>query len=342
MPAIPQTAPYPVFQGNDVIEFVKREVPEPQSGQLLVACKANALCASDLGQYHGGSAIAPGHEAAGIVVSVGQNTSVPVGTPGVIFLMDFCGTCRNCKLGVTNQCKSKRADYGFSCDGGYGPYALVNENVFLPVDNDLPLDEATLLLDVMGTGGHAVFRANNAHLDPQSLLITGSGPIGLGVLAMAKLILGHDFPVLITDMVPFRLDIAESLGGLPVNISENSLSDGLDDHGYQTVDLAIDSSGVTSARRAALDKLDQRGVQVCVGHGGALPLEVSPDLISTERTILGSEYFRFDELAANLELLTNNREFLGRIITHRYPIEELNQAYETFIGKDSGKVIAVQ
>ncbi len=175
MADVPASASYPMFRGDCVIEIEEHAVPEPGTGQLLIACKANALCASDLGQYNSGSPITPGHEGAGIVAAAGPGTSTPEGTPGVIFLMDFCGTCRNCKLGVTNQCIAKRADYGFSHDGGYGPFALINENVFFPVDADLPMDEATLLLDVMGTGGHAVSRAKHAHLDPQSLLITGAG-----------------------------------------------------------------------------------------------------------------------------------------------------------------------
>jgi ABC-type maltose transport system permease subunit len=55
-------------------------------------------------------------------VEAGSNTLIAVGTPGVIFLMNFCGECRSCKLGLTNQCLHKRDDMGFSQDGGYGPY----------------------------------------------------------------------------------------------------------------------------------------------------------------------------------------------------------------------------
>ncbi len=339
---IPSTARYPMFRGDRVIEFIDKEVPGPGPGQLLIRCKANALCASDFGQYYHGAPITPGHEGAGVVADAGPDTTTGVGTAGAIFLMDFCGDCRSCSQGITNQCLNKRADYGFSHDGGYGPYTLVNENVFFPVGGDMGPAEATLLLDVMGTGGHAVSRADRSHPDEQSLLVTGAGPIGLGVLSMAKLILGHDFPVLITDMVDYRLDLAETLGGLPINIEKESLQSGLGRCGYPRVDMTIDTSGVTAARRGALDALDTRGVQVCVGHGGELPLEVSPDLISTERTVMGSEYFCYNELVENLERLKRNREYMGQIITHCYSVEEISEAYHTFIGKQSGKVVVVQ
>lgn len=75
--------------------------------------------------------------------------------------------------------------------GGYGMYELVHETIFFPVDADLPLTEATLLLDVMGTTGHALRRALLVRPDVESLLVMGAGPVGLGVVAMARLLLGR-------------------------------------------------------------------------------------------------------------------------------------------------------
>lgn len=340
--SIPTMASYPTFRGRGVIEFEERAVPQPESGQLLLACKANALCASDLGSYHQGNEVAIGHEIAGIIVQAGPDTTIKPGTPGVVFLMDFCGQCRSCQIGQTNQCLHKRADYGFNRDGGYGSYALISETVFFPVDADLPLDQATMLLDIMGTGGHAIARGSLVHPDVGSLLVTGAGPIGLGILAMAKILFGPDFPVLITDLNRYRLDLAEELGGRPINIQNESLTQGLAKHGVSEVDMAIDASGKSSARRTALDSLAKRGVLVCVGHGEGLDLTVSPDLIATERAILGSEYFCYNELAENLVRLRQHRDYLGQIITHHYPVAEINAAFTHFIGGETGKVIVVQ
>jgi threonine dehydrogenase-like Zn-dependent dehydrogenase len=339
---IPSSARYPRFQGEGRIDFVEKPVRSPGSGQLLVQVKANALCGSERGQYFHGSGITPGHEAAGIVIAAGPDTSTPVGTPGVIFLMDFCGECRSCVRGFTNQCLHKRADMGFSHDGGYGPYELIHENIFFPIDSDLSLTDATLLLDIMGTGGHALQRAGLVHPDPQSLLVTGAGPIGLGVLAMAKLRFGKTFPVFIADYVPYRLQLAERLGGLPIALSEGTLEEGLKRHGSERADLAVDTSGKGAARQAALELLDQRGALVCVGHGEGLNLEVSRQLIAPERAILGSEYFAYGELNGNLELLRSHRDYLSAIITHRFGVEELRPAFEIFFGGETGKVVIEQ
>ncbi len=91
---------------------------------------------------------------------------------------------------------------GFNRDGGYGQYELVHENIFFPVPEEFSATEATLLLDIMGTGGHAVERCQMMRPDIESLLIVGAGPIGLGVLAMAKIILGGQLKVLIADVIP--------------------------------------------------------------------------------------------------------------------------------------------
>jgi threonine 3-dehydrogenase len=140
--------------------------------------------------------VTPGHEAAGVVVAAGPNTRIAPGTPSVILLMEFCGACRSCKLGLTNQCLDKRGGVGFTKDGGYGVYLLANEQTFFLVDPDIPATNVTMLLDVMGTTAHVIERAKLVHPDIQSLLFTGAGPVGLGMLAMAK-IFGKEFPVLI-------------------------------------------------------------------------------------------------------------------------------------------------
>jgi len=332
----------PHFVGQGAVAWAERPVPEPGSGQLLIRVKANALCGSERGQFFGGSSVTPGHEAAGVVAAAGPDTRTPVGTPGVIFLMDFCGQCRSCRRGATNQCRQKRADMGFSHDGGYGAYELIHESIFFPVGADIPLAEATLLLDIMGTGGHALGRGRLVVNDLQSVAVAGAGPIGLGTLAMAKITLGENVPVLISDTVPYRLHLAERLGGLTVNLKDETLEAGARRHGIGRADLALDTSGKAAARRVLLDALDQRGALVCVGHGEGLELQVSRDLIAPERAVLGSEYFRYDELPGNLALLRQYRDYLRPIITHTFPVRDIQRAFELFFGGETGKVVVTQ
>ena len=332
----------PRFLGAGEICFAERPVPTPGRGQLLVRVRANALCGSERGQFFGGSEVTPGHEAAGVVADAGPETRTAVGTSGVIYLMDYCGECRSCALGFTNQCLNKRGDVGFNKDGGYGPYVLVNENIFFPTGEDIPPEEATILLDVMGTTRHAIERGLLVREDVRSLGIAGAGPVGLGALAMAKILLGQETPVVISDLAPYRLDLARRLGGKVIDLRELTIAEGIRDHGLETLDMAIDTSGKRAARQSHLDVLGKRGVLVCAGHGEDLSLDVSRDLIAPERAVLGSEYFRYDELATNLEILREHRSYLGQIITHRYPVGDIREAFELFFGGETGKVIIAQ
>lgn len=343
MSTIPSEVTVPRFSGNCQIHTTTKPVPQPGAGQLLLEVKANALCGSERPQWAQGTTTTPGHEAAGVVVAAGRGTTTPVGARGVVFLMDFCGECRSCRQGFTNQCLAKRGDMGFNQDGGYGVYELVHESLFFPVTDDLPLTEATLLLDVMGTGGHAINRARLVHKDIQSVLITGAGPIGLGVLAMAKLLLGRDVPVLLSDVVPYRLQLAEQLGGLPILASEMSLKEGAQHHGIAAPDVVIDCAGKGAVRAESLNLLAQRGVLVNVAHGEGLPIEsVSKSLIAPETAVLGSEYFAYSELKTNLPLLRENRSYLDPIITHRFGVGEIQHAFELFFAGQTGKVIIEQ
>ena len=342
MVTIPLETTVPHFAGNRQIGTVVKPVPQPGPGQLLLEVKANALCGSERSQFKGGTQITPGHEAAGVVVAAGEGTTTPVGTPGVVFLMDFCGACRSCRQGYTHQCLAKRGDMGFNRDGGYGVFELVHETDFFPV-GDLPLTEATMLLDVMGTGGHAVKRARLVRADIESVLIPGAGPIGLGVLAMAKLLLGEDVPVVISDIVPYRLELAERLGGLPVLATEMTLEQGLRHHGLARPDIAIDCAGRAAVRGECLGLLAHRGVLVSVAHGGGVHIDdLYRDFVARELTLISSEYFAFHELEGNLELLKANRGYLDQIITHRFGIGEIQEAFELFFQGETGKVVVEQ
>ncbi len=234
------TARVPRFRGSGVIEFADHEYPSADEGRLLVAVGANAICGTDRHEFYDGSPIVPGHEAAGVVLEAGPGTTVRPGTRGAVYLMDFCGSCRSCRLGATNQCLAKRGDIGQTTDGGYGPYLLTHETNFFPIDDETTLAEATMLLDVMGTSGHAIGRARLLRPDIESVYIAGAGPIGLGLLVQAKIIFGSEIPIAIADVSPWRLEFAESFGATAVDARDADAVRAL------APDVAFDSSGKQS------------------------------------------------------------------------------------------------
>jgi threonine 3-dehydrogenase len=148
--------------------------------------------------------------------------------------------------------------------------------------------------------------------------------------------LGRDVPVYVSDISEWRRAHAAELGGIPVDPGDPATAAPPD------TDVAFDSTGKTVARRAALDVLGRRGALICVGHGETVTLDVSADLIAPERAVLGSEYFRYDEMAGNLELLRAHRAELARIITHTFPVGQIAEAFELFLRGHTGKVVVTQ
>ena len=88
----------PRFRGDAKIEWTHHENPEPGASELRLRLAANAICGTDRHEYYDGSPIVPGHEAAGIVADAGPGTTTAPGTRGVVYLMDFCGECRSCRI----------------------------------------------------------------------------------------------------------------------------------------------------------------------------------------------------------------------------------------------------
>ena len=195
-----------------------------------------------------------------------------------------------------------------------------------------------MLLDAMGTTGHALRRAELVRTDIQSVYIAGAGPIGLGLLVVAKIRYGDSMPIWISDISPWRLILAQELGGIPIDVRDPSALSQIGN-----VDVAFDASGNQLARQAAFEAVDRRGVLVCVGGSEGLTLgDVGKELLAPERAIMGSEYFNYNELPDNLELLLANRALIGRLITHTFPVSDLDRAFATFLAGETGKVVVTQ
>ncbi|CAA9572154.1 MAG: hypothetical protein AVDCRST_MAG49-3740 [uncultured Thermomicrobiales bacterium] len=279
----------------------------------------------------------PGHEVSGTVVEVGAGATVAVGARGVVFLVAYCGECRMCHAGGRGACIAKRGMVGFDRDGGFAEYVAVPERCFLPVDDRIALDDAALLLDATGTALHALRRAGATARPPESALVMGAGPVGLGcVLALRATGVRE---VLAVDIAPFRLAFAERLGARPVAGGAEAV-DGVRRLLPGGPPLVIEASGNPAGQRQALDLLAPGGTMVAVGHT-RVPLEVwtSRDLIQSEKTILGSEYFDPGEFGPNQQLVLDGRLDPAALITHRFPLAEIEEAYRLFWAGETGKVL---
>lgn len=172
------------FQYN--IEEV--ECPKPSKGEVLIKMKAAGVCGSDFHLFLGENPMAqfpriPGHENAGIIEEVGDGvTKVKKGDHVVVDLVVACGTCKQCKSGRRNVCKTVKAR-GAAVDGGWREYFVAAEHEVYLLPKDMPFEEAALI-EPFAIGGHCTKRAGVQKSDV--VLVLGMGTIGTIILQVCK------------------------------------------------------------------------------------------------------------------------------------------------------------
>ena len=323
------------FLGHGRIELVDRPVPEPGPGELLLRNHACASCGTDRGAYVEGSTVTPGHEIAGTVVAAGGDEA-PAGTAGVVYLVDFCGECYACRRGSTNMCLDRRRMYGFTADGGFAEYVAVRARCFLPVGGAVPLDTAPALLDLFGTPLHALRRAG---VDGASTAaVIGCGPVGLGAVAVARAL--GIAAVYAVDIAPYRLALAEQLGAIVVDAAAADPVTRILEHAPDGCEIVVEAAGLTETQRQAIEVAAPGGCVVVVAHNhDALPVLTLADLIQRERSLVGSEYFPIGTFPDTLALVASRRVDPAPLLTHRFPLERIEEAFEAFWSRETGKVL---
>jgi len=326
------------FLGDGQITIEERPVPVPGPGEALLRVHACAVCGSERELWARGAAATPGHEGAGTVVAVGPGVKVALGTRAAVYLVAYCGRCRMCRRGETGACLQKERMIGFTHDGAYADYMVAPERCLLPVDPELDLDVAIMLLDVVGTTMHAVRRARLAADEIGAACVTGVGPVGLGaVVALRALGVARVFAV---DVSPYRLRLAEQLGAVPVDGRSTDVVAWIRERVADGPDVVIEASGNATAQRQAIDMVAADGRVIIVGHSRhTLDLQTSRDLIAQEKTLIGSEYFGVDEFPHNLALVRAGRLDPLPVITHRYPLSAIDDAFRLFWAGETGKVL---
>ncbi len=194
-----------VFHGNDRITIERVPMPDVGKGEVLVRVSRTALCGSDFKLWHKGAEFTAGHEIFGVVEQRGHRLH---GRRCAVYIPLHCDRCAACQRGDTQMCLEVSSLIGWNRPGGYAEYVPVPENCLLPVPNDIEDSLAPLLLDTIGTSGHAVRFVGRvvSPADAGPVLVMGAGPVGLGV-ALALRALGYD-DVHVADPNVARLRIA--------------------------------------------------------------------------------------------------------------------------------------
>ena len=321
------------------------DVARPQIGpnDVLIRMQKTAICGTDMHIYHWDAwaqrnvpvPMAVGHEYVGRIVEMGSEVrGLAIGDRVSGEGHITCGHCRNCRAGRRHLCRNT-VGVGVNRPGCFAEYmSLPASNVFkLP---DVITDDIASILDPFGNATHTALSFN---LVGEDVLITGAGPIGVMAVAIARFVGARH--VVITDVNPYRLDLARKMGAsVALDVRTESLDEAMKKLGMEEgFDVGLEMSGNALAFRDMLRTMHHGG---SIAMLGIMPKDTGIDWDQVIfkglmlKGVYGREMFEtWYKMSAMLQSGLN----IGPVITHRLPIGKFAEGFEIMASGQSGKVI---
>jgi threonine 3-dehydrogenase len=318
--------------------------PEPECGpnDVIIRIRRAAICGTDLhirqwDEWAAKTIPVPmpvGHEFFGTVEAIGREVrGVRVGERVSGEGHITCGHCRNCRAGRRHLCRNTLG-VGVNRPGAFSELlSLPATNVF-PVPDGIP-DEIACILDPLG---NAVHTALSFDLAGEDVLITGAGPIGLMAAAVARHVGARN--VVVTDVNPFRLELASRMGAHAVAADPGALDKAMAELGMvEGFDVGMEMSGNGKAFQDMIGHMNHGGK---IAMLGILPENVAIDWgkVIFKGLVLKGIYGRemFETWYKMTAMLTSGLD-VTPVITHRFPLAEFENAFAVAGSGQAGKVI---
>lgn len=321
------------------------EIPEPTIGinDVLIRVLRAGICGTDVHIYQWDAwaqktipvPMAIGHEFVGEIVAVGSN--VNDFHPGDIVSGEghvVCGLCRNCMAGRRHLCANTQG-VGVNRPGAFAQYiALPMANIWRH-HSGIDLDVAA----IFDPFGNAVHTALSFPVLGEDVLITGAGPIGIMAIPVVRRAGARH--VVITDMNPYRLELARKMGAtLAVNPTETSLTDVQRQLGMaEGFDVGLEMSGNPAALAQMIDNLCHGGKVAILGiPAREMPMDWRKVIFNmiTIKGIYGREMY---DTWYKMSVLAESGLDIAPVITHRFDFADFEQGFAAMISGNTGKVV---
>jgi len=321
------------------------DIPEPSIGinDVLIRVRYAGICGTDVHIYQWDDwaqktihvPMAIGHEFVGEVVQVGSNVNDFF--PGDIVSGEghvTCGRCRNCMAGRRHLCANTQG-VGVNRAGAFAEYiALPMTNIWRHhpgIDQ-----EVAAIFDPFG---NAVHTALSFPVLGEDVLITGAGPIGIMAIPVVRHAGARH--VVVTDMNPYRLDLARKMGAtLAVNPTETSLRDVQKKLGMQEgFDVGLEMSGNGLALKDMIANMSHGGKIAILGiPAKELPMDWRQVIFNmiTIKGIYGREMY---DTWYKMSVMIESGVDISPVITHRYAFKDYEKGFAAMISGQTGKVV---
>ena len=331
------------FLGNHTFQVKNEAVPTPADDQVLVKVMACGICGTEVHICNGeeGSAqvtppVVLGHEFAGIVEAVGEGvTTLQVGDRVAIDPNIYCGTCRPCRMGKKQNCRNLRA-LGVTMNGGFEEYALCPEAQCFKMSGEVGFD-VLAMTEPLACVLHGIDQANIR--TGQTVLVIGGGTIGQMMLQMAKK--SGASTVILSEPIRSRREIALGLGADfaidPIHENLNQRLQQITDDG---ADVIIECVGKPFTVEQAFSAAAPGTTIVLFGvpaPHATVPLPLF-DVYKKELKIVGS-MINPDTHQRAANLINSGALQLEALITHKFPLDQLDEAIQMQMSSESIKVV---
>lgn len=340
-----------VFVGDRRVELRDFPDPTPGPGEVVLEIKASGMCGSDLKFYRAaageaskalglgaGDPVIAGHEPCGVVVAVGAGVTekqARVGQRVMVHHYRGCGVCPHCSTGWMQLCVEGVAEvYGITGHGAHARYMKCPARTLVTLPDELSFATGAAISCGTGTAWGALKRLDVT--GDQTVAVFGQGPVGLSATQLAAAMGAR---VIALDVSDERLARAKEFGaevlinptaGDPV-AAIRAATHGLGAH------ASIDASSSAEARRQAVQCVRTWGKACFVGEGGTVTLDVSPDMLRRQVTIIGSWTFSTVGQAECATFVADRKIDVDHLFTHRWTLQQAGEAYGLFDQQTSGK-----
>ena len=344
-----------ILYGPRDLRVEEIDVPDVPQGWVLLKVKSSGICGSDLHLFKektfipissvlGDDIYVPGHELAGEVEKIGDDVeNLQEGDRVVVEPTINCGACEWCKIGQFNLCESSKL-IGFYYLGGLAEYCIVPANKCFKLDNKTSFEEAATL-DCVAVAVRAVKRAEVSLED--SVVVLGAGTIGLFTAQIAKLAGARE--VYITGTHDFQLKTAERFGVTSTIHArdENPVDRIMELTAGKGVDKVIEAVGGTApVIDEGISMVRRQGIVVSTGiFLNQIPINMF-SLVTKEARLTGAWGYAYwnhlKEFELSLRLLESGRIDSKSLITHKFSLDKVSQAFEVALEKAQSHSIKVQ
>jgi alcohol dehydrogenase len=334
-----------VFRKPGEFGLEEKPIPTAGAGEAVIQVKLTTICGTDIhivrGEYPVAEGLTLGHEAVGVIHELGAGvTGYSVGQRVLVGAITPCGQCEACLRGDRSQCGGPLGGWrlGNTLDGVQAEYALIpNAQANLAVIPEELSDEQVILLADIASTGFAAAERGKVRLG-DTVAVFAQGPIGLCATLGARLMGAAEIIAVDTD--PGRLKMAQRFGATAVVLAEGDpLEEIREVTNGQGVDVAIEALGTQETFENALRALRPGGrlssVGVYSGHL-TLPLEALRAGLGDQTIVTTLCPGGKERMQRLMRLVLAHRIDLTPLLTHFYPLAQIQEAYRLLEGRERG------